>query len=394
MKAPFTTPWPQDIVNVMLGKTLSDADITSLSRRGLDLNAEHFSGVSPSSISSYWGSPCLVRDRSTSEAAERGTRLHSYMEIPDKAAESRLDQADQSDIAWARRRLAAITRDVPRDYEMREVKTYVFDDTPPHDLITWGIVDYLLLDGDRAIMADFKFGRLAVDVHTSMQLEAYACGILDAHDVDHVEIHVVQPGSGGPSSNCPIPSPRTVHQHDTPEIKARLKRLNKRVRAWRESAEKVLLPSASCQRCQSNNDCPAGQHMLDVYGDSRLPDILNATWEARLRAAKTMEEIAKRIRRESMQYIRGGGKIETHTVASRKTHKVTDFVKLLERWADLGVENDIPREEMGKVLAQDFRTAEAKRILKKHGIDFDRFWQAAERAGEAESYTSAFLRQK
>ena len=177
-------------------------------------------------------------------------------------------------------------------------------------------------------------------------------------------------------------------------IRDSLKRLNKRVRALRESAEKVLMPSASCQRCQANNDCPASQHMLDVYGDSRLPDILNGTWEARLRAAKMMEEVAKRIRRESMQYIRGGGKIETHIVTSRKTHKVTDFVKLLERWADLGVENDISGEEMGKVLVQDFRTAEAKRILKKHGLDFDRFWRAAERAGEAESYTSEFLRQK
>ena len=394
MKAPFQATWPQDIVLLRSGVSLSDATTAKLRDRGLDLEAEHHGGISPSAIASYWGSPCYIKDRSTSPAAERGTLLHGYLETPNPDEEAGLDAADKADLAWCRTRLKQITRDVDagRDFEMREVKTYLFRDRPPHDLITWGIVDYLLLDGDRAIMCDFKLGRLAVDVHTSMQLEAYACGVLDTYEVGSVDIHIIQPSSGEDARKPP--PHRTIYLHDVHGIKARLVRLNRRVREWRESSEQVLMPSASCQRCAANNDCPASQHLLDVYGDDRLPDILGADWEARLRAAKTMEEIAKRIRKESMQYIRGGGKIETHTVASRTTHKVTDFLKLVERWVAFCGGNDIPPEETGKILKKEFHTAEAKKILKNHGVDFDDFWKPAERAGEAESYTSEFLRPK
>lgn len=181
--------------------------------------------------------------------------------------------------------------------------------------LTFGTVDYLRQEGDRADLVDFKFGRNPVpDAEENAQVQAYALGVFELWpDVQSVRVHILQPRRDEVST-------ASYTRGDVPRLQLRVSTII----ACCEAEAPALRPTENCLWCSRQGVCPAlHKHALTIakgYGDElQIPDQFHPSQITSpvvmghaLAVARVMEKWCESVRHHALQMRLGGQEIPGH----------------------------------------------------------------------------------
>jgi len=314
---------------------------------------------SPSSLKYVAGCAGYQGREGTSEAAEKGTRIHEALEVRDPSALHDEEEVeiydkiveDEDDF------LNTVIGDLERE-EFNEVVVDVSLDGTS----TWGTCDRFTIYGekkDRAVMGDYKTGVSVIDTpDKNWQAKAYATGAFQ----NYPEVNII-------TFVFYIPVRNEVLWHeftrdDLPELIDELSKVIKRGESirpkWEDGAPSLeeLNPNINCRFCAHEDHCPAlGGLAIEVasrVADNALPkgDIADPedpeTLELLWVVAKVVGNWASRIRSKAIAKAKEGAEFPSLKLKSMGTpRKCNDNVKLLE----VASEFDISEDEVLKLAS-------------------------------------------
>lgn len=222
----------------------------------------------------------IIKRRVSGEAAQRGTRIHSWGDqfikwgvlgkktTGVKGDEGELGEArDYADFCLGLLRRARL-------YERQPA--YGVEDTGVVDgKFCWGSRDFWIFAGSCLTVVDLKSGREPVDPATTMQLPIYAMDLIDQLTPDEVEIIVYQPNSdaGGPPDKRHV---YTIDEFD--KLAGRIRTAVDRARQWfgkpyRDMEGHLRYDPARCGYCDALGVCPAARkHNLALSKGNFAPE--------------------------------------------------------------------------------------------------------------------------
>jgi hypothetical protein len=212
---------------------------------------------SPSALKNFEKCPSFLPSSGSSEAAEKGTRIHEAAELNDMSI-----CANDAEEEMAIQLLEAVERislelgmDKP-DQDIKEVRVKV-------DLgrvKTFGTCDRLIIKGDRALAIDYKTGISYIEgAATNTQAQAYTLGIFAKFpEIKSVDFYFLIP-----ARNEELKA--TFIREDIPKLELRIQTII--VRAM-ETAGEVFNPQpAICKWCGNQGRCEAlANTALDIAG--------------------------------------------------------------------------------------------------------------------------------
>lgn len=288
---------------------------------------EEHAKYSPSSLAYREICAGFMNREDSGPAAEEGTLLH-------KAAETgKLDGLNDEQRQCVEMCLQFVADE---EASFRPAKVLTEHRVSICEGLTFGTADRVSLNGSRALLFDYKFGRNAVpDAEENPQLQAYAVGIFEEFkEVNEVRVLILLPRR---DEIC-----WAVYQ------RSELARLRLRVQtiiARCETPEPELLPSDHCLYCAAQGVCTAlHRHALTIaagYEDQlRLPDELHpskitepVTMSRALAVARVMEKWCDSVKHHALQMRLEGHEIPGHELCTRAgTRKITNP---LAAWAAL-----------------------------------------------------------
>ena len=296
---------------------------------------------SPSSLK-YVAKCAAYKGRSgTSEAAERGTRIHEALEVFDPSSLHDEEELDiYNDIVKMEKDFMSNFVGVAEEYNEIQV------DVALTGTSTFGTCDrFLILEGgETAVMADYKTGISVIDPpESNWQSKAYVVGAFqlfpDVKQIDFV-FYV-------PLHDACLHS--TFHRSDLDQLVKELSHVIKegeRVRPKWDSGTPAFddfTPSDNCRFCAYEDRCPALGHMaVDIK--NKLTDSLsdidpNAFDDLEhlpklLRIAKVVESWAKTVKEKGRKHMLDGEQIEGFKLRSMGQAKTCSDTETLMKVAE------------------------------------------------------------
>jgi len=306
---------------------LNDGDLSgpifagSPQRRGMSNEepSDKHARYSPSSFAYREICPGFVNREEAGPAAEEGSLLHRAVETGD------IDglNEEQSQCAQMCLRLVA-----EQETEFRPEKVFAEHKVSICDGLTFGTADRIAINGTRALLFDYKFGRNPVpDAEENPQLQAYAIGIFEEFTtVEEVKVFILLPRRDEVSSAL-------YRRSDLNRLRLRVQTIIARC----EAAEPELRATDHCLYCAAQGTCPAlHKHALTIaagYQDElKLPDEFHpskitdpATMSRALIVARVLEKWCDSVKHHALQMRLGGQEIPGHELRTRAgVRKITD----------------------------------------------------------------------
>ncbi len=299
--------------------------------------------ISPSGASRWTQCPASVRltmndEDTTNKAAQRGTDIHQLGELMlkgEKIVEAQSYVRDYKDTG-----MFYANRDMVEEAQAYCDYVMALCTDPSHEMIAEanveiipeydvsGHVDATVINGKTLHIVDLKTGRMAVSAESNLQMQLYALGSLDEHemfhDFDKVVLHIVQDNASISNTNSWETTPEDLEDF----------------REWVTERAKLALqedsecsPSESaCKWCSHAPKCEAlvkfTSDALDfkdldtpelVIGESMVASIESII---ELLAKKPLLDIAfKAFNQRIMDDIKEGKEVEGYKVVKTSKHK-------------------------------------------------------------------------
>jgi len=294
---------------------------------------------SPSSLKYVAGCAGYESTSGTNAAAEKGTRIHEALEVRDPSA-----LHDEEELEIYEKIVKAedeFNKSIFKDggfEEMNEIQVHV----DLGDTSTWGTCDRFLVNGNKAIMADYKTGVSPIDSpRDNWQAKAYTLGAFQAFPEVEEIIFVFY---------IPV---RDEVLHDSftrDDIAGLTKQLKdvilegEKIRPkWATGSPELeeLSPSVNCRFCKYEDRCPAcGAIAVQVVerlsmlpdedvdiNDPDDPQVLEQLWVV----AKIVSNWATKIKAKAVDVAKKGGEFPTLRLKSMgSTRTCSDNKKLIE----------------------------------------------------------------
>ena len=210
----------------------------------------------------------------TSEAAERGTRIHEALEVWDPTLLH--DEEELEIYDWIVKAESAYLKEFFKSKKYSE-HNEIQVDVKLDGTSTWGTCDRLLISGKQALMADYKTGISMIDApRENWQAKAYTLGAFQNFPKIESLTFVFY-----------VPMREEVLEGEftredvgplTEELSSVIKRAELIRPQWNRNKPdmELLSPSVNCRFCKHEDRCPAlGGLVLDVA--SKISDILPDT---------------------------------------------------------------------------------------------------------------------
>ena len=238
----------------------------------------------------------------TSDIAQTGTRIHEAVETGDRdgltPSEERLaDECTQ---------LALIVHDEcefdPRDKETETIKEVRLWLTHNGSLLMSGKPDLVVIEGDRALVIDYKTGYLeTLEASQNLQLRTLAVLVAANHDVTEVSVAIVQPN---------IRPGYSIARYDERDLDLAERQLRKILDAAQDENAVANPGEKQCRYCKAKPVCKEAQEAsfsvieadtttLDVV---RLPELLEK--------CDLADRVIKSIRDAALDVVRNGGTVD------------------------------------------------------------------------------------
>lgn len=195
------------------------------------------------------------------EDAASGTRIHAV--LAGLASESTLSAAEVETAEMCNMQKDSIVQEwLGHPYGTDEDQAFterrlgltvlgkVLDVTPesPANFIFTGQADLVCIEGERALVIDYKTGRGDTPIaQDNPQLAALAVLVALRHQVQRVRVAVVQPWAGPP----------TVADYDSNALALAKSWLLATLEAARDATQADLRPGSHCKWCKAKHVCPA-----------------------------------------------------------------------------------------------------------------------------------------
>lgn len=215
----------------------------------------------PSSLGYKEICPSYSSRPGSNAAADEGTRLHECVErgttegLPDELALLVLYCLDYRD---------KVVADMAAPEVMHEVKLSIAGG------LTHGTADFLAIDGSRAVLADWKMGRIRV-THPSenAQVAAYALGVFEKFpQVQELTATICQPRLQY------LVSHTFTREQDFDALDLRIRTIIRR--ANRHGANRLCVPFSGCKYCRKQATCPGLMNkvlpLASQYAGLVIPD--------------------------------------------------------------------------------------------------------------------------
>lgn len=196
----------------------------------------------------------------SSGAAEEGNRIHLWLE-DDQAIE-----LVDNELALAKE----------MESQRCDIMDFVFPewrDNPPATIIKeerlWyrgnrysGKADFVAIDGKRALIVDYKCGRIPVSHARENGQMRWNVALLDCkYDLEYVTVALIQPRCGAP----------TVHTYDLADIKKARRKVTSTLRKMEADNPTLKAGEKQCKYCKAKNFCPElnkKQEAISKVGDA------------------------------------------------------------------------------------------------------------------------------
>lgn len=206
--------------------------------------------LSPSALKNYeicpsW-QPLPDDEHRDTSAADRGTRLHKYLE---EGIPAEISQEEKNTLLSMQDYVQDILKNIVNPIMCMEIKL----DLSPYEIpgCTHGTADLLVWDGETRVLhlIDYKFGKIEVeDPETNPQIWAYVLGAFEINKKAlSLVAHILQP-------YCDTIGTHTFLRSDIPRLRVRLQIISARVHA---SLPNQIPTWDNCQYCGAKAFCGA-----------------------------------------------------------------------------------------------------------------------------------------
>lgn len=196
--------------------------------------------VSPSKMASCEKCARYKSNPVSSDAAERGNRMHKATELnrPEMLAE----QEDREDVMKSLLILQKLRAEYPDFKEIAEARLT--------GVLTYGTADRLFLGERHAIVVDWKYGQLEVDMAVeNLQLGCYAELTFEMYPyLDSVEVIIFQPA---------VSDEPDRHTYQKAEIGVIVQRMERTIARVEDPSTPPTPDAGNCRWCANKPDCEA-----------------------------------------------------------------------------------------------------------------------------------------
>lgn len=274
---------------------------------------------SPSSLAYREICPGFINREDSGPAAEEGTKIHKAVET------GKLDGLTDEQRQCAEMCLRFVA-DQEAAFQPEQILTE--RKVSICDGLTFGTADRVAVNGNRALLFDYKFGRNSVpDAEVNPQMQAYAVGIFEMFPVvDEVKVFILIPRRDEICS-------AVYHRSALDSLRLRVQTIIARC----EVPEPELRPTDHCLYCAAQGICPAlHKHALTIaagYEDElKLPDEFHpsritdpTTMSRALTVARVMEKWCESVKHHALQMRLDGQEIPGHELRTRAgTRRIND----------------------------------------------------------------------
>ncbi|MDF7824111.1 DUF2800 domain-containing protein [Pontiellaceae bacterium B12227] len=288
----------------------------------------------PSSLKNKEICPHWQNRPGSSAAADEGTRMHEAAETnnleglnPEQCAQVESCITDVS-------RLQASISQCTRHNELRlEICG-----------LTFGTADVVLVGSDKAVLIDYKMGRVPVDpAEINLQGWAYALGVFDRFDVELVDVVFLQP-------RCDT---KSVHSFFRTKDYARMKaRLSDVIQKAEDENSPHNPHPENCEYCGRKAECPAlaskALAIATSYSDElQLPDEMHPSnitdpkqMALALKLAPVLADWAQSVRKHALDMVQDGQEIPGYGLKFRSGQRTIKDILLV--WEIIQDEFDVP----------------------------------------------------
>ena len=280
---------------------------------------EDHARYSPSSFAYREICAGFINREDSGPAAEEGTKIHKAVET------GKLDDLTDEQRQCAEMCLRFVT---DQEAVFRPEQVLTEHKVSICDGLTFGTADRVAVNGPRALLFDYKFGRNSVpDAEVNPQMQAYAVGIFEKFPVvDEVKVFILIPRRDEICS-------AVYHRSALDSLRLRVQTIIARC----EVPEPELRPTDHCLYCAAQGICPAlHKHALTIaagYEDElKLPDEFHpsritdpTTMSRALTVARVMEKWCESVKHHALQMRLEGQEIPGHELRTRAgTRKIND----------------------------------------------------------------------
>jgi hypothetical protein len=248
----------------------------------------------PSKLELIEACPCYQSTPGDSDAALEGKLMHEAYEKQDVSI---LEDDEQRESVS---RCLTYTENLGHGDGNRELRL-----RSPH---TFGTIDFLGITGNRADIADAKFGRqLVTEANVNLQGQSYShLAFHNFPEIDEVKVHFLAPRLDDIS---------TCEYLRVPHNELIIDRIKRAIRRADDPESRPIPSEKACRWCANKADCPAlGKIGLDVVKQAELgipsPDFFNpgslVTNEDRARAqivATILQDWAEQVKKNNAQAV-------------------------------------------------------------------------------------------
>lgn len=244
----------------------------------------------------------------TTPQAERGTRLHKLCEDHHKTGKCNFDgvpDEDKEEVAWALLNAEVLTKGFETESEV-ELEVH---GVPGH-------ADLIGIDGKRGIVIDYKFGQWPVSTEGNWQLKSYACGLAMEHDLDEVEVGIVQPATQQAFTI-------KYGKEELYEIANEIGNLASLIGEMQEGNEEVLkqnppTPGEHCSWCKARGVCEMRLKLIEqIPNHMTVTDAVNSmTVAERGELMVKMDQVAKWITEAKEEMAKNGVDVDGYRLTS------------------------------------------------------------------------------
>jgi len=297
---------------------------------------------------------CLPLKDTASKAASDGTDQHSWME--DNSFELRADLLPACE--EAKEQLNHVISLVWGDWTDNPPAVFLEDRLWYRGDRYSGKADYVGIRDKRALIADYKFGRVKVDdAINNEQLVWLAVLVSTNYSVDRVTVAIIQPHCGTP----------TLHTYNSKDLRRLRNRVLALVRRIDSPHASLRAGAEQCKYCKALHICPAVGGKMDVIAridERQVTTLTNAHLSGMLDALPAVRKLCDRLEAEAASRLRERPEAITgfELVQGFSSRRIVDAGAAASRLLESGL-----IDEGGLVSASSIKLGQLQRVVAEYG---------------------------
>jgi hypothetical protein len=238
----------------------------------------------------------------TTAIAQTGTRIHEAVETGDRAGLTVAEEQIADDCT----QLALIVHDEcgfdPRDKETETIKEQRLWLTENGALLMSGKPDLVVIDGDRALVIDYKTGYLeTLEASQNLQLRTLAVLVAANHNVTEVNVAIVQPN---------IKPGYSIARYDATDLEIAERQLRK-ILAAAQDVNAVATPGEKqCRYCKAKPVCKEAQEASFSVIEADMTTLDVVRLPGLLEKCDLADRVISAIRSAALGVVESGGTVE------------------------------------------------------------------------------------